>query len=526
MTETKLALSAALAPIDTLWCIEPNYGRQAKQMLDAMDFSAHAKEYAEDKNRFLALLKNDDGEDDDDKPYNVIDGVAVLDLKGVMTKAPTSWGRGCSTTLMRRAVRQAASDNDVVAIGIVIDSPGGQVSGTADLANDVKAANIKKPVGCYIEDCGCSAAYWVASQGAIVHANDTAVIGSIGTVMVVDDTSEAAAKHGVKVHVISTGAYKGAGADGAKVTDDHLADFQRVTEDMNAHFIHAVAEGRDMSLGHAAKLADGRVHVGQNAADLNLVDKIGSFDQFLSALKSKASRAFIENRMKDGSPKRLAEADRQPTADLGTKETHMADEKTVMERLRSFLFSDGTDDGDAGTPARVIVPPANNAANVALNLAAGQKDILALCAANGIQTAGSLKEYLEFASIGRVADSDLRSDAKQQAIRAYGVELGQQVGASADSLPYATIKAMASGWRAEADKMFGIGKDGAAPARASVAKPTATATNAEHGEVDDNKEPWDRLSGEQQKFAALLGADTKEKRNEFAKQYLMDKEAV
>src|SRR5690606_31819803 len=129
---------------------------------------------------------------------------------GAMTKQGSSFG-GASTVRTRRAIRSAAADKSVSAIMLLIDSPGGSVSGTSDLADDVANAKKKKPVYAYIEDTCCSAAYWVASQCSAIYANPTAIVGSIGTYMVVADYSRMAENAGVKVHCISTGKYKGAG---------------------------------------------------------------------------------------------------------------------------------------------------------------------------------------------------------------------------------------------------------------------------------------------------------------------------
>ena len=206
-------------------------------------------------------------------------GVAVIDISGPMMKYASSLSGGTSTVRTRRAVRDAAADKDVQAIVLRIDSPGGTVAGTFDLADDVAAANAKKPVVAYIEDLGASAAYAVASQAGSIHANRTAILGSIGTYAVIHDQSGQAAQIGVKVHVLRAGQFKGAGHPGTEVTAEQLAEWQRMVDELNEHFIEGVAAGRRaLSVQQVRELADGRVHVGQAALTLGLIDGIASFD--------------------------------------------------------------------------------------------------------------------------------------------------------------------------------------------------------------------------------------------------------
>lgn len=212
------------------------------------------------------------------------DGIAVLHIAGPMFKGWSKFSSANSIEL-RQAVRQAAQSEDVRGLLLAIDSPGGTVAGTADLADEVRAAAALKPVHAFVEDLTASAAYWVASQAARITATRTSEIGSIGVVTVVKDTSGKAEMDGVRVHVISTGPYKGAFADGAPVSEEHLADLQRRVDDLNAHFLDAVGRGRKMPQEQVQALADGRTHIAEAARGLGLIDSIGPFEDAISALR-------------------------------------------------------------------------------------------------------------------------------------------------------------------------------------------------------------------------------------------------
>jgi signal peptide peptidase SppA len=236
------------------------------------------------------------------KGYATSGGVAVIEMSGELMKFSSSLSAGTSTVAVRRKLRAAAADDDVAAIVLRIDSPGGTVSGTQDLADDVAAAAAKKPVYAFIEDLGASAAYWVASQASKVFAsNGTTIVGSIGTFAVIEDTSGQAAMEGVKVHVIRAGEFKGGAVSGAPVEQKTLAWWQEMVDALNDQFVRGVAKGRGMTLARVRELADGRAHVGQAALDLGLVDGIQSFDETVAQLQTKSKSASTRR------PKAMAE---------------------------------------------------------------------------------------------------------------------------------------------------------------------------------------------------------------------------
>jgi len=227
------------------------------------------------------------GADDDSTPPYVVsaDGLAVLSVTGPIMRARSKFG-GASSIALRQALRAAVADDKVSAIMLRIDSPGGTVAGTPELAAEIRATDSKKPVYAHIDDLGASAAYWIAAQARRVTANATAQIGSIGVFTVVKDTSKAAEMAGVKVHVISTGEYKG-GADGAPVSDAQLAEVQKLVNEINEFFMAAVVEGRAMDKKDVKAVADGRMFLAAEAKRLGLIDAVASMDEVVSGYGEK-----------------------------------------------------------------------------------------------------------------------------------------------------------------------------------------------------------------------------------------------
>lgn len=232
------------------------------------------------------LAFDDDGPERKPEPPVIVDGLAVVRIEGPMMKGQSKFG-GASTIAARAAIRALAADESVRAIMLSIDSPGGTVAGTKELADDVTAANGKKPIYAYIEDLGASAAYWIAASARRVFANSLAMVGSIGTLAVVEDSSKAAELAGVKVHVISTGDFKGAFTDGTPVTQAQLDYLQGVVDEINSHFLAAIAEGRGMKMADVKAAADGRLYSAKDAKKIGLIDSIESFDSAVQYVREK-----------------------------------------------------------------------------------------------------------------------------------------------------------------------------------------------------------------------------------------------
>lgn len=217
-------------------------------------------------------------------------GIAVIPLRGTLQKQEASFSESTSTVEARRLIREAAADPEIKGIMLLIDSPGGTVSGTEALATEVAKATAKKPTYAYIEDLGASAAYWVASQTEKIFTNATGIVGSIGTFGIVYDYHVAAAAQGIEVLVVRAGEFKGAGVPGTKVTAPQIADMQRRIDQLNDQFIAGVASGRKMSMDQVKALATGQVHVGQAAVDLKLVDGVASAEDVIAQLVSASGR--------------------------------------------------------------------------------------------------------------------------------------------------------------------------------------------------------------------------------------------
>lgn len=269
-----------------LWAIEPNFLRQAHAAIISGLWQGVGGGAPSALRQPVSATKVIDPDTADSDWPEVMylrtgEGVAILEMNGAMQKGRSKFG-GVSTVDQRKYLRAAVADDAVRSILLVIDSPGGTVAGTQSLADEVRSADRSKPVHAHIEDMGASAAYWTASQARRITANRSAMVGSLGTFGVIEDTSGKAEAEGVKVHVLSTGPHKGAFVDGAPVLPEQLAEYRSLIEKLNDQFVQAVASGRRMSEESTRKLFDGRVHVAGDALSLALIDAVQSLDGALA----------------------------------------------------------------------------------------------------------------------------------------------------------------------------------------------------------------------------------------------------
>lgn len=170
---------------------------------------------------------------------------------------------------------KAQKDDAVKAIVLRVDSPGGTVAASEEIAAYVKAC--EKPVVVSVGDVGASGAYMVSSQADKIVANAGSAIGSIGVITEIPNVAGLLGKVGVKFTVIHAGKYKDTGSPYREMSPAEKALIQGSVDDVYDQFIGIVAEGRNMPRSKVESLATGWAWNGEKAKKLGLVDEIGTY---------------------------------------------------------------------------------------------------------------------------------------------------------------------------------------------------------------------------------------------------------
>jgi len=327
----------------------------------------------EEINDMSAKSRNGDNDNVDEKPYEVVDGIAYIGLTGILTKRDSCMsmlmGSGSSTVRLRQTLRAADRDPDVKSKMVVIDSPGGDVSGTFEAANDLM--NGTKPTDVYCDDMCASGAMAIAAGARNVYNNSSAMLGSVGVYTRMQDTSEAQKLQGRSIHVVKAGKYKALGEDG-KITPEVLLHVQKDVDTMHGIFVKHVLKGRpNLSKDQLADIADAGIYIGKDAVKIGLSDGVLTQDQaHRKALKANA----------EGTTKSMAVSD---------------------EQLRNFLATDSSAT-QANVPASDTTadpPEISNPPASAEN--AVSKELLASLTAIGVSSPSDLRKLAAEALTGR-----------------------------------------------------------------------------------------------------------------------------
>ena len=273
-------------------------------------------------------LTDDDLNPTDPDALTIVNGIAIIAIQGVMMKGAPSYyvrlGYATDTDNVREQVISASADNAVRAILLVIHSPGGEVYGLDQLSDAVFNARGKKPVHAYIEDLGASAAYMVASQATTISANRTAMVGSIGTYMMIEDMYRCLTDMGIDTRIVSSALLKGGDSStGQVITEAELRDAQRIVDAFNTDFTSVAARGRGIGEDVVNAWATGQVWLSPEAQTMGLIDAIGNADDAVRRLASPEvnGRAIVPAESEEGAETMKLFGRRKPASDESAEAT-------------------------------------------------------------------------------------------------------------------------------------------------------------------------------------------------------------
>lgn len=238
--------------------------------------------------------------------------IAVLPFYGVVTQRPVNdvCGPGSmSIQTFTAAFRDALADDSIGAILIDIDSPGGSVYGTGELAAEILNARGQKPIIGLANSLAASAAYWVGSACSELYVTPSGEVGSIGVWQAHMDYSEALKAEGVKPTLISAGKFKVEGNPYNPLDEEAQAFMKSRVDDYYVDFTKGVAKGRNVSIAQVRDgMGEGRCLGASAALAENMVDGVMTFDDVVRKMQKDMRTAS-----RPPSASRLAAAQRDLT---------------------------------------------------------------------------------------------------------------------------------------------------------------------------------------------------------------------
>lgn len=197
-------------------------------------------------------------------------GILQLDLEGVIMN-----GKRFIANL-----KKYREDENVKAILVVIDSPGGSVGPSQELYAELlkTKTEFKIPVVCVSNGLVASGGYYAAAACDKLVVAPGALIGSIGVIMSFANLEKLYGWAKVERYSITSGRYKDSGAEYRPMRPDERQLFQEMIDEVYQQFKATVKEGRKLKDDVLNKYADGRVFSGKKAVELGFADQVGTYD--------------------------------------------------------------------------------------------------------------------------------------------------------------------------------------------------------------------------------------------------------
>jgi signal peptide peptidase SppA len=243
--------------------------------------------------------------------------VAVLDVEGPLFRRADLFSdiSGATTVQNLATDLRSVADNPLIThIVLNIDSPGGQVNGIQEFADQVREVTAIKPVVAYIDGMGASGAYWIASAASRIVLNESSLVGSIGVVASVRDNRAAQERQGIKQYEIvsSKSPFKRPDAS----TEAGRAQILEVVDALAEVFINRVAGFRGITADDVlARFGQGKLIPAQQAMAAGMADEIFSFEPLVARLAAETSpRALITVSAKETSTMTPTTTTQQPPA--------------------------------------------------------------------------------------------------------------------------------------------------------------------------------------------------------------------
>ncbi|MFH0793915.1 MAG: signal peptide peptidase SppA [bacterium] len=228
--------------------------------------------------------------------FFITDKILIIGLDGVITSDVDGglFGEPGTVLTIKEQLKKAAEDWRIKGVILRIDSPGGGVTASDILYNEIlafkkKAEEKKEPKKVYVSmmDVAASGGYYVSMAADKVYAHPTTLTGSIGVIGMFPDLSKTAAMVGYNHRVIKSGPKKDIGSLFRPFTEEEQVLLQGIISSMYQRFVDVVKTGRPkLSREQILKLADGRVYTADEALEAGLIDGIGYLPDVIKQMKA------------------------------------------------------------------------------------------------------------------------------------------------------------------------------------------------------------------------------------------------
>lgn len=219
--------------------------------------------------------------------------VLLMDIQGLISNKSERSLTGFPIQMgmverVREILMKAEEDDNIKALLLRINSPGGTVTSSDIIYHEIKKFKEKKKIKVYVSivDLAASGGYYIAMAGDTIMGHPTSLAGSIGVIAMKINVDGLMKKIGVDWEVVKSGDKKDFLSPLRPLTEEEMKLFQFTIDSFHNRFVEVIAENRtDLELAQVKTLADGRVYNAKQALDAKLIDKIGYLDDTLDLIK-------------------------------------------------------------------------------------------------------------------------------------------------------------------------------------------------------------------------------------------------
>ena len=209
------------------------------------------------------------------------DNIAIIYALGVINDGKSTRNTiGNETTI--EAIRQARDDQNIKAIILYVNSPGGSALASELIHREIELAKKIKPIFVSMGDYAASGGYYISCNANRVFAQNSTITGSIGVFATIPNFKGFADKLGINDEQVATHANSFFYSYAEEIPENTRKILNESVEQFYKKFVQRVADGRNMTWEQVNEVAQGRVWTGKDALKIGLVDEIGSLDDVIT----------------------------------------------------------------------------------------------------------------------------------------------------------------------------------------------------------------------------------------------------
>ena len=218
------------------------------------------------------------------KPGNSSETIQVIKIKGEIGENMTLEDDPYSVI---NQIKKAKENNNVKAILLEVDSPGGGVYESSEIYNSLLES--KKDIYVSMQRMATSGGYYISAPAKKIYANTETITGSIGVIMSSLSAQKFLNDNGIKNQIIRSGNQKAVGGLTEDMPQDTIDIYKEINKETYNRFVDIVAKGRNMDKEKVLSLADGRIYSASQALENGLIDNIGTKKDLIEEIKKESN---------------------------------------------------------------------------------------------------------------------------------------------------------------------------------------------------------------------------------------------